>query len=218
MNEAEWLACGDPGPMLVFLRGGASERKLRLFACACCRRLWHLLVSNSARQAVEVAERHADGRADDAEAAAASAALAYLRRPPGAGPQSFFAHAAVSYLFAAAEGGPVSCAAAVSSWASGADRSYDVAHAAQASLLRDIFGSPFRAPPRLNPAWLAWEGGTVRNLAAAVYAGPDFDRLPIVADALEEAGCDAAEFLAHLRGPGPHARGCWALDLLLGKS
>src|SRR5947209_10747882 len=120
MNQARWLACEDPGPMLAALRGGASERKLRLFACACCRRLWHLLVSNPARQAVEVTERYADGRADEAEMAIASAALVHLRRPPGAGPRDFFAHAAVSYLFAAAEGGAASCAAAVASWASGA--------------------------------------------------------------------------------------------------
>jgi hypothetical protein len=218
MTEAEWLACGDPGRMLAFLRGSASERKLRLFACACCRRLWHLLAGNPARQAVEVAERYADGLADQAEMAAASAALVHLPRPPGAGPQSFFAHAAVSYLFAAAEGGPASCAAAVASWACGADRSAATAHTAQAGLLRDAFGGPSRAPARLSPAWLAWEGGTVRHLAAAAYEGRDFGRLPILADALEEAGCDAAELLAHLRGPGPHARGCWALDLLLEKS
>jgi hypothetical protein len=91
--------------------------------------------------------------------------------------------------------------------------------AAQAALLRCLFGlPPFRPLPRLNPAWLAWEGGTVPKLAAAVYEERAFDRLPILGDALEEAGCDLAGLLTHLRGPGPHVRGCWAVDLLLGKS
>ncbi len=218
MTEAQWLACGDAGPMLTFLRGRAGERKVRLFACACCRRLWDLLGSPQARQAVEAAERYADGLADEAEVAAAAAALAYVRRPAGAGPRGFFAHAAVSYLFAAAEGGAVSGAAAVSSWACGADHSAGAAYAAQADLLRDVVGNPFRALPRPGPAWLAWEGGTVPKLAAATYEERAFDRLPILADALEEAGCTEAGLLSHLRGPGPHARGCWAIDLLLGKS
>jgi hypothetical protein len=87
----------------------------------------------------------------------------------------------------------------------------------QCQLLRDIFGNPFRPLPRLNPSWLAAEGGTVPKLAASIYEERAFDRLPILADALEEAGCDAAELLTHLRGPGPHVRGCWAVDLLLGK-
>jgi hypothetical protein len=221
MTEAEWRACADPQPMLVSLRGQASERKLRLFACACCRRIGHPLVGKRGRQAVEVAERFADGLAGKDEVSAASAGLAYLAhldRATGEIARGFFAHTAVSYLFAAAEGGAVGYAAAVSSWACGADRSYAVAHAAQAPLLRDIFGpAPFRPLPLLNPGWLAWEGGTVPKLAASIYAERAFDRLPILADALEEAGCDDAELLAHLRGPGPHARGCWPLDMLLGK-
>jgi hypothetical protein len=79
--------------------------------------------------------------------------------------------------------------------------------AAQVALLRCIFGNPFRALPRRNLAWLAWEGGTVTKLAAMIYEERAFDRLPILADALEEAGCEAAELLTHLRGPRPHVRG-----------
>jgi hypothetical protein len=85
-------------------------------------------------------------------------------------------------------------------------------------LLRDIFGNPFRPLPAIDPAWLTWSGGTVRKLAEAIYDERAFDRLPVLADALEDAGCSDAGLLGHLRGPGPHARGCWALDLLLGKS
>jgi hypothetical protein len=87
-------------------------------------------------------------------------------------------------------------------------------------MVRDIFGNPFR-PVRLGRAWLT---PTVTNLAQSAYeerALPsgelDPTRLAVLADALEEAGCDQPGLLSHLRGPGPHVRGCWALDLLLGK-
>jgi hypothetical protein len=83
--------------------------------------------------------------------------------------------------------------------------------------LREVFGNPF-APVVLDLAWLAWQNGTIPRLARGTYDERAFDRLPILADALEEAGCDDADILGHLRGPGPHARGCWPLDLLLGKS
>jgi hypothetical protein len=85
-----------------------------------------------------------------------------------------------------------------------------------ADLLRDVFGNPFR-PAAVAPTWLAWHGETVPKLAQSVYDERAFERLPILADALEEAGCADAALLGHLRSPGPHARGCWALDLLLGK-
>jgi hypothetical protein len=89
--------------------------------------------------------------------------------------------------------------------------------AAQSLLMRDIFGNPFRPPPAPDPSWLRWGDGTVPNLARAVYEGRAFERLPILADALEEAGCIHADVLGHLRGGGPHAVGCWALDWVLGK-
>src|SRR5215470_16408408 len=63
MTETEWLACTDPLPMLYFLRGRASDRKLRLFACACCRRFWNLFTDKRAWKAIEFAERYADGLA-----------------------------------------------------------------------------------------------------------------------------------------------------------
>jgi hypothetical protein len=88
------------------------------------------------------------------------------------------------------------------------------------SLLRDVFGNPFR-PAALDPAWLT---PTVTGIAIAAYqerilpSGElDRARLAVLADALEEAGCTDASVLSHLRGPGPHVRGCWAVDLLLGK-
>jgi hypothetical protein len=85
--------------------------------------------------------------------------------------------------------------------------------AAQCMLIRDIFGNPFRSIA-LNPSWLT---STVLALAQGIYAEKAFDRMPILADALQDAGCDNEDILNHCRGPGPHVRGCWVVDLLLGK-
>jgi hypothetical protein len=87
----------------------------------------------------------------------------------------------------------------------------------QANLLRDIFGNPFCPPPVLAPAVLAGNGGAARRLAEAIYEGPRFNELGVLADLLEETGCTDVDLLEHLRGPGPHTRGCWALDLILSK-
>ena len=93
---------------------------------------------------------------------------------------------------------------------------FRVERRAQAELVHDIFGNPFR-PATIDPKWLAWNDGTVPKLAQTIYDDRRFDLLPILADALEEAGCDDAGILAHCRGTGPHARGCWVVDLILGK-
>jgi hypothetical protein len=86
----------------------------------------------------------------------------------------------------------------------------------QTAVLHDLFGNTLR-DSRVNPALLAWNEGTVHRIAQAIYDDRAFDRLPILADSLEDAGCDDADLLAHCRGAGPHVRGCWAVDLLLGK-
>ena len=85
---------------------------------------------------------------------------------------------------------------------------------AHCDLIRDIFGNPFR-PVVADPAWLT---PTVQSIASAIYADRAFDRLPILADALEEAGCTDADVLLHCRIPGEHVRGCWVVDLVLGKT
>ncbi len=83
-------------------------------------------------------------------------------------------------------------------------------------LLRELFGNPFRRA-RLDPDWLAWNAATVERLARAIYQEERFDELPLLADALTEAGCTDIQILDHLRQPSGHVCGCWALDLLLGK-
>ncbi len=86
----------------------------------------------------------------------------------------------------------------------------------QIQLLHDIFGNPSH-PVTVNPAWLAWSDGTVRKVAQTIYDKRAFDRMPILADALEDAGCDNADILAHCRSEAPHVRGCWVVDALLAK-
>jgi hypothetical protein len=93
-----------------------------------------------------------------------------------------------------------------------------------AAILRDLFANPFRPAPALDPSWLAGRDWGVPQFALVAYGErqlPDGTldpaRLSLLADALQDAGCTDAELLGHLRGPGPHVRGCWALDLVLSK-
>ena len=84
-------------------------------------------------------------------------------------------------------------------------------------LIRDIFGNPFRPTPTIDPAWRTWNDATIAKLAQRMYDSRDFAAMPILADALEEAGCTSGELLDHCRQPGEHVRGCWVVDLILGK-
>jgi hypothetical protein len=208
MREQEWPACTDPETMLEYLRGKASNRKNRLFACACG---WQLLQSLTqtdvrSRQALEVGERFADGLSTEPQylAACAEAQEAVM----DAVTQQDFGLAAVrrDVRWAAEYGASVTEIARCIG-----DR------AIACAIIHDIFGNPFR-PVSVTPAWLAWSDGTILKLAQAIYDERHFQDLPILADALEEAGCTNADILAHCRGPGPHVRGCWVVDAILGKT
>ena len=96
-------------------------------------------------------------------------------------------------------------------WPDGEDFTRE--YVAQAILLRDIFGNPFR-PVTFSPSWRT---STAASLASQMYESGDFGAMPILADALQDAGCDSADVLDHCRGPRPHVRGCWVVDLVLGK-
>ncbi len=89
--------------------------------------------------------------------------------------------------------------------------------AAQAVLLRDVFGNPFRPLPTVDPAWSVANNGSVERTAQVIYDQRDFAQMPMFADALEQAGCTTRELLEHCRGNGTHVRGCWVLDLMLDK-
>jgi hypothetical protein len=266
LGPEEWRTSGDPAALLEALleagtgRDGAPAvrpgvRQLRLFGCACCRRVLSPVeelaagmsrrldaeaAERAARQAwdaLETAERYADGAASEDERARAerrcnvlcadawgiglSLRLHALQaavsrddllepRPPSPGVIfSVCRYAALSDTpFIGLLGAflaPDRRAAA------GSEAS------AQADLLRDIVGDPFR-PCVVEPAWSERNGGVVRRLAQAIYDERAFDRLPVLADALEDAGCDDAEVLGHCRRPGVHVRGCWVVDGVLGRS
>ncbi len=205
MTEKEWLECDDPTPMLDFLQGGANDRKLRLFACGCCRRNWHLLTDERSRTTVEVEERKADGLMSES-------ALAKLVFDPDA-PHDSPRFISFPDAWIAARDSSNDAAWDAARRETDPLNAGDIQREAQANLLRDIFGNPFH-PVTVDAAWL---NSTVVSLAQAIYEDRAFDRLPILADALEDAGCTNADILNHCRQPGEHVRGCWVVDLLLGK-
>jgi hypothetical protein len=225
VTEAEWLTCKDPVRMVKFLRCKASERKRRLLAVACCRRIWGLLTLEPSRAAVEVAERFADGEADEADRSRAAEAATAILPPAGVTREQYLESLEHRLSHRTPEGQAASAAIAVLSPAA-AFAARRVAQsevggpeekAARCDLIRCIFDYP-GAPRTIAPQWLAWNGGTLPKFARAIYDAQAFDCLPLLADALEDASCADAELLGHLRGPGPHCRGCWAVDRLLGKS
>jgi hypothetical protein len=231
VTEAQWLTCTDPRLMLEWLRGKVSDRKLRLFACACCRRIWHLLEDSRSREAIEVSEQFADGMAREAEVQAAYARAweAAEAIPDGTSDSRLAAEAAAyAVLLPAKRGG----------WDQGSDQLYLANHVAEGvrlllhllpgadeflahcNLLRDLFSNPYR-PAVLSSAWLT---AVVLSLAHAandnrITSSGELDpsRFAVLADALQEAGCTDDAVIDHLRSPGPHVRGCWVLDQLLKK-
>jgi hypothetical protein len=232
VTEADWLASTDPVPMLVYLRGRPSDRKLRLFAVACCRRIWHLLTDPRSRRAVEVVEDYADGTVGDdelrlavigadsvaegrvasatevADLALATAALAALNATARDAMRAadYAAANAAAATFHAATAAQAASAAAVRA----------VERRGQAELLVEVFGNPFRHPS-VAPELFAWSDGMLPRLAQTIYEEKSFERMPILADALEDASCDNLDLIDHCRREDEHIRGCWAVDLLLGK-
>jgi hypothetical protein len=217
MTEAEWLASREVGGMLAFADRHLSQRRRRLFAAACCRRVWHLLDDARCHAAVALAERCADEAVSEEELgeAAEEAEEADDAGRPAAWSASYACCPAPLTLARLLEvTGPASGAC-------GSEEGREREAAAQASLLRDVVGNPFR-PVALDPAWRTPD---VQTFARAAYDNRTLpsgtlepERLALLADALEEAGCDNPGVLGHLRGGGTHVRGCWAVDAILGKS
>lgn len=249
MTESDWLTSTDPAAMLRLYTSDempwpagtpapiVSDRKLRLFACACCRQVWDRLIDLRSRTAVHIAEQFADGRANanDLLSAHTHAYDAWGESDPTNNFAGIARYAAVADVRVAAK-------------AITRPRLVGIDYAGMAAILRDIFGNPWRpetftreigpdmsayeTPPWLTPA--------VVGMARAIYDDCTFGDLPALADLLEEAGCTAtgcihcgygnyinmdspchcadSEILLHLRQERPHVRGCWALDILLSKS
>jgi hypothetical protein len=231
VSDKLWLTCADPERMLRALPDPPSERKLLLAGVAACRAAWDLFTDDRCRAAVEVVERFADGAASETELAdaerQASAARDLAIGPAGTAPRlhrsrrgrctAWAAHALATARTRdelAAHHTREDVVEALAQLQDARRGRYRATRKTQVQLVRDVFGSPFRDVP----FDAAWRTATVRGLARSIYAERAFDRLPILADALEDAGCDSPDVLAHCRGDGPHARGCWVVDLILGKT
>jgi hypothetical protein len=223
MTEAEWLEAKHPYD-LIYHKSCRSNRKRRLLACACARRVLDFLRDGVFEPAVGVSERYADGLATDADLRAARRELGKFLKGPEAAQFLEHQHHAARAAGAVLEKQFMSFKMAIeltaAAQAAKARPNWDAAHQretrAQVALARDIFANPFRAVA-LDPAWLHWNGGTIPRMAEAIYAELRFADLPVLADALEEAGCMNSDILPHCRGPGPHVPGCWVVDVLLDK-
>lgn len=226
-TEVEYLEC----PAVVCIdsfcnsQPSCTERKCFLAVCAACRRRWDLFVLKESKAAVVAAEQYVDGlisladlidasevasdasrrgfeRGDESPTAWAAGAAAEIVPDPrdchGAG--GYTSYALHNLLRAAAPEIGTALELAESR--------------ALADIYRDVMGNPFR-PVTFAPEWRT---ATAVALAAAMYESRDFAAMPILADALQDAGCELTEILDHCRGPGPHVRGCWVVDHILGKS
>jgi hypothetical protein len=200
MTEAEWLASEDARAMLTFLRDKqVSGRKYRLYACAAVRQIWHQFDDERSRSAVEVAERLADGEVTRRQLAGSEARDDAQRVQGGATARKTLlrsARMAANDVTFYSEQSPLP------------------------ALIRCVFRHPSRPPVVIDPAWLSWNDGVVPRVAASVYSERQLpqgtfnqDRLLVLSDALQEAGCEDEEVISHLRGHGPHVRGCWVIDL-----
>ena len=215
MTEVEWTACTNPMPMLLFLGDKATERKLRLYIWSCIRRVWPRFEQERYEQAMSAAIRFADGEASWKELETARVTIK----------DAFHVVGVDRGARAALDAAPIASAFTVWPKLTTVERAIETAQMpdgrnhsmteqnAQAYLVRDIFGNPFR-PVTFDPAWRTT---TVTSLAQAIYDERAFDRMPILADALEDAGCTNGDILGHCRGGGEHVRGCWVVDLVLGK-
>ncbi len=231
MTEAEWLTVTDPQAMLAFIRSRASERKLRWYCVEAVRPFSDLFFHPTSRVALVVAEDVAEGRGGEQELVTArreawaafpfrdltttdlqiDAARAAARTVEPATKQAaeWTTNEVVS-AFADREEDPNTTE----------DEQHDAwfrgkanGEAFLANLLRDIFGNPFRLVA-VEPGGLT---EAAAGIARGIYEDRAFERMPILADALQDAGCEHADILSHCREPGEHVRGCWVVDLVLGK-
>lgn len=227
MTEAEWLNCTEPESMLRFLRGKTSDRKLRLFAVACCRRIWDLLEDERSRLAVETSASYVEGLASGmdlhrsqarAEAVVEESWLKIQKdtdKTPNSPAEEAAACTAAEPLLAFRV---TSLASTARVWAGRMvleemQAAKETEKRFQCHLIRDLFGNPFQPVPIDQNEWAP----EVVALSETIYDHGSFDRLPELAQVLHETGCENANILNHCRQPGEHVRGCWAVDLVIGK-
>lgn len=223
MTEADWLSCTKATqPVMDWLRRrGGSERQFYLVGAAAVRHIWELLPDDRYRDLIVLVERYADGQVGREELSrayrvveqeATAQYLALTAQGMRANQAARRAAPALAAAFAAMPGG---------GWEAGCSALVEVVRTGkradiwprQCAMLRDIFGNPFR-PLKVDPSWLTWNDGTVPKIARTIYEDRRYEELPILADALLDAGCTDENLLAHCRQPGEHVRGCWVLDRL----
>ena len=218
MTEEEWLSSTQIF-QLARPHKCRSERKRRLLSCAFAWRVLDLIPDERFKTTLETAEKFADGVATEADMKACRRLMKLLFEPYL---NQFSPEAAAATTIICTLEKKVSSALhgyEKAQWARGEVTRPDFNKGCreeevfQCLLARDIFGNPFR-PITLSPSWLT---STVISLAQQMYDSRDFSAMPILADALMDASCDNEIILAHCRGPGPHTRGCWVLDLLTGR-
>ncbi len=231
MTQSEWLTSTNLRAMMHFASGQTDARRLRLFACACCRQVWNRFIDPHTVGVVAVAEAFADGKVSEAafarirERARAAVARAEQAHAPGVPPYLVHvaraaAHACADDIGTGAMAARVAALHAVSdfplldpNYASELSAEYRDEMAAQADLFRDVFGpDPSSYRGDIDPQWLTSD---VQALARGIYANRDFGAMPILADALQDAGCADDDILTHCREAPVHARGCWVVEMLL---
>ena len=206
MNEEEWVMSADPDSMLEFLRGKGKERKLRLFLCSCCRRQRHTPLPKELA-AVTVAEALADGETDETARVDSEQFIRSLLPEHG----GWSTYTLFAWSLNTSSSSPLDT---VLTWLiPGAIEARLICSDDVKSILHDIFGDCLHSIT-INPAW---HTSTVLALATGIYQEKAFHRMPILADALQDAGCDNEDILYHCRQPGEHVRGCWLIDLLTGR-
>jgi hypothetical protein len=250
MTAREWDTDQRPEQLLWAVQGRPSYRKLRLLACACCRRLWDVLASDADRARVASTEQYADGLISESEYLAAFPtdpdSRDYLPARPDVQAKYFLALALHTLGWPDAEQekwdiDEITGEQFPEPWDPGEyaqnqirnllarlalavnwgvrDGKVDLEsrrreESAQAELIRDVLGNPFR-PIAFSPEWRT---DTAMALAQQMYESHEFSAMPILADALQDAGCNNDEILDHCRNTNqPHARGCWVNDLVLGR-
>ena len=219
MTEAEWLSSTRSRAMLGYLIDGPmreryADRTYRLFACAAVRRLDPGVVDRFSLGAVQIAEQFARGQAtmQQLERARRDVHACLAQRTMVGGPADDLRRTVASLAVAATEeSGP---AAAWEVVQVGQPVGALVAGDGLAGLIREVFGNPFHTPT-LPEHWRVWNGGTILRLARHAREAGRFDEMPVLGDALEEAGCTDVQILEHCRSGLPHAPGCWVLELLL---
>ena len=244
MTVDEWLAAREPDDLLEFLRDRASDRQFRLFACACCRRFLPLMPKKPehdlqlCEKYIALGEKFADGLitlkkmesscserdslevSHDGYLAVAAAQVAVYREIAGstrpmlrgrnliahpASQAAEYSRTVVGRLLAQSKTAKGNTPTVKKRLATIAEKRYQI------QVLHDIFGNPFLSSPT-DPLWLT---STVVALARQINDTRDFSTMPLLADALQDAGCDNRAVLDHCRGSHPHVRGCWVIDRLL---